>query len=227
MPIRVKPVHDLGHCLLDLNSIKGICVLLSSTIAYASFSATDGVWEIYDEDADGFLAAIANRNKLDSFYAKAPSPIPRLHPNPPPIDKGRQVQLLFDKEQARAVFEVAPDEIDWVRHFMLDLNTHIRRISRVRKAGNAVGNILISLAAAAVRANIPTAFVVNSYAEITLKVKEPNATAKSIGDNLVSSAIFRVIEIFLAILFGGFVVWLYSRSGINIGNIFNVTVQAR
>lgn len=67
MPIRIKPIHDLKPCLLDIDGIKAIAERVCREFPSASYAAVDGAWEIYDETKDTFLEAIYQREKLDSL----------------------------------------------------------------------------------------------------------------------------------------------------------------
>jgi hypothetical protein len=68
MPLRIKPIHKLKPCLLDLNSIKSICELVQMHYPELLLFAQDKFWEIYDErELSSFLKVISEREKLDSF----------------------------------------------------------------------------------------------------------------------------------------------------------------
>jgi hypothetical protein len=94
MPIRIKPVHDLGPCQLDLESIKGICDLVEQNFNDASFSAEDGVWEVYDARKNELISAISLRETLDSFTVKAS--------NNKAIHSGPNAALFLEKEIKRS-----------------------------------------------------------------------------------------------------------------------------
>jgi hypothetical protein len=70
MPVRIKPVRDLGKCTLSLESIKGICDLMEKEFGEVSFSAEDGVWEVFNESKSTFLQLIADRDKLARDFQK-------------------------------------------------------------------------------------------------------------------------------------------------------------
>lgn len=218
MPIRVKPVHDLGPCLLDMESIKGICALVDKTFHYALYSATDGAWELYDEESAGLLAAIVGRTKLDSLTITAPSAKARgIHHDIavhtgiqiPAFDDKRKVTLDFSSGNASVVFEVSPDEVDWVDHFMLDLKRHLRKpkIWQLRRS--------LWVRYWGFEVNLP-----ETQTLILLKMKEPNASVRSIRDNLASSIIYDIAKIVLGIIIALIAVWLYNRFGIDTSTWF-------
>jgi hypothetical protein len=62
MPVRIKPVHILKPCVIDMVSIKGICKLVDDSFNQARYAAEDGVWEVFDETSEKFLAAISSVN---------------------------------------------------------------------------------------------------------------------------------------------------------------------
>ena len=71
MPIRIKPVHDFGPCVLTLESIRGIIELVERDFSSAVYSAIDGIWEVFDDPKESLLKAISQRQTLDSFNVKA------------------------------------------------------------------------------------------------------------------------------------------------------------
>lgn len=67
MPVRIKPIHDLGPCTLDLQNIEEVIALLSKEFDDTICSASDGVWELYDEKPNDLFAYVSKRDKLDTL----------------------------------------------------------------------------------------------------------------------------------------------------------------
>ena len=76
MPIRIKPKIDLKPCKINLNGLNGIVERVYNDFPNATFSATDYIWEIYDETKDTFLAEVVNRKVLELFYHQSSSKFP-------------------------------------------------------------------------------------------------------------------------------------------------------
>jgi len=130
MPIRIKPVYDLGPCVLDLESIQGICALVDQNFGDSSYSGEDDVWEVYDEDAQGFIAAISAREALDTFMVDASNATETATEtnvsNTVSSRPGKAIRLIFDKYQASVKFSGPPDQEHWFEHFLIDLKKCLR-----------------------------------------------------------------------------------------------------
>ncbi len=139
MPIRIKPEHNLGLCTLYLEDIQGITELITKSFLLAGFSATDGVWEIYAEPREAFLAAIENRKSLDSFSAIGFDDFPpeeiagelfRAGTGFAMIEKPSRkkwyIQLSFNAKEAIVKFVGEPEQQNWFEHFMIDLKKYVR-----------------------------------------------------------------------------------------------------
>lgn len=246
MPVRIKPVQDLGPCTLTLKSIKGICALMNKEFENVSFTAEDDIWIVYNEPSTSFLSMIDGRDKLDTFIAEAPPPpfesgikieaasIERLiigsehsiiglptttitnleTETSPPNNHDKRVKLVFNRNEAKVIFDISPNDGDWLEHFMLDLRKHILKPSFLQRFGGIPIPIVFIGDAAAV---IP---IQQPYCRIILKPEQPNQRLIGIGDNIAANIIYDIMKYVLGAIFGILALWLLSRFGINILGIF-------
>src|SRR5215212_6524048 len=110
MPIRIKPEHDLGPCVLTLESIQRIAELVERDCPWALYSANDQVCEIYDETKESFLSTISKRETLDSFTAYAET-----------VEPDKNVKIEFNEDKAKVTCEAQPEHEHWFEHFLIDL----------------------------------------------------------------------------------------------------------
>lgn len=227
MPIRIKPVHNLGVCILDLDSIKKICELVEQNFVHSKFSAEDDIWEVYDEDCNAFIAAIQNRETLDSFVVKA------YDDNADSLNK--RISITFNKYQATVKFSGSYDQEHWFEHFLIDLKKHLRP-PEFRQyfllPGSTDGNYdPIPPIAALSKVSIDSVpwFVSlilgldkSRYALIVIKKKPPNAFVEGVKVNLISNLIWVIIVFLAGTGFAWFTVWLYQRHDVNVNKVNEV-----
>jgi hypothetical protein len=212
VPERINPNYDLGPCLLDLTSLEEITDLVSKNFAISRFSAVDDTWEVYDERRERFLEAIADREGLQSFSAKA-----ETGDDDRPSEK-RYLSMVFDEEEAKLSFVADPKQLHWFEHFMFDLRKHIHPPQFVQRLAHAYRNkdvIAILLSAALVippTGGVPLAESNIPYSRIVIREKEPNPLAQSIKANLISSLIWAIIVIIVTII----VQWVAYQFGIDL-----------
>lgn len=244
MPVRIKPIQDLGPCILTLQSIKGICTIMEKEFGNVAFTAEDDIWIVYNEPSVAFLSTIEKRDKLDTFIAEAPPPlfesgikieaasIERLvigseqslislptttiaslgtETNTP--NNRKSVKLVFSKEEAKVIFDISPDDKDWLDHFMLDLKKHIHNPSFLQRFGGIPIPIVFINGAAVIPIQQP-------YCRIILKPKQPNQRLIGIGDNIAANVIYDIMKYVIGAIAGILALWLLSRFGIDILSIF-------
>lgn len=114
MPIRVKPVQTLNPCVLDLESIRGICELVQTHFLHFSLTAQDGIWEAYGyASIPEFLEAISQREKLDSFSVEASSLLADE-----PTYVSNTLSLTFSQTTAEVRCVVPPEYVGWYEHLI-------------------------------------------------------------------------------------------------------------
>lgn len=226
MPIRIKPVYDLGPCILDSASIQEMCALVGQSFNQAHYSAEDGIWEVFDEEAQAFLSAISDRKTLDTFKVKAENEI-GIGEDGYDLNR-RSLEMIFDQKQATLRFSAPFAQENWFEHFLFDLKKYIRPpkwqqlILAERGKGEDeplpftavtrpfTGGLVEFLTLSAIR----SARV--RYCYIILRRTPPNAFIENIKANLVSNLIWVVIVFAAGILFTLLALWLYTRFGVNV-----------
>lgn len=244
MPVRIKPIHNLDPCTLNLEGIKGICALIDKEFGHGSYAAEDDIWIVYDESSIPFLDIIDGRDRLDSFTVVAPPPPPEsaikiearsienlvigseknFMGTPETIinvgegvnksNAEKTVKLVFSKDKAQVIFDIDPADKDWLDHFLLDLNKHIGPPSFLQRFGGFPIPILFVGGGAAV---IP---IEQPYCRIVLKPNQPNQRLIGIGDNIAANVIYDILKVAIGAIIGVFAAWLLSRYGVNILGIF-------
>ena len=221
MPIRIKPVHDLKPCVLDLDSIKEICSLVEQNFNSVRLSAEDGVWEVYNEGRENFISAISPRETLDSFTVHAQHIVEirqetehgiAIFPNI--VEK--KIQLIFDKREATVKF-TGPHELEnWFEHFMIDLKKHLRPpLFRQRLLTDRDNNLYGSLSLAL--AGMTAARLSGGrYCQIILNKRPPNVFVENVKANLASNLIWAIIVFVAGSLFTLVSLWVYKKYGVHL-----------
>lgn len=181
MPIRIKPDFDLGPCILNLESIKGIVALVHKDFPSASYSAHDGIWEIYQEPNNALLDAISQKERLDSFVINAED-----------TSQARRLEIVFDDTQARVSLIAAPGDYNWFEHFIIDLKKHILRPSLFQSVSRG-NRVYIGLPSLLLFGGFDVPVGRAPYCRIILRAKPPNPFVENIKANLVSSLIWALL----------------------------------
>lgn len=220
MPTRVRPIHDLGPCVLTLESIAEITKLVEDDFQIALYTAQDGIWEIFEHSRDAFLTEIGERARLDSFRVVAQVDLEHLEGNGEASSESltafeqmarqyqmrglrekaigqewreeRYIEILFNAEEAKVKCDAPPTDEHWFEHFLLDLKKHVLRPSfRQRVSGRTE--------------EIP-------YCRIVIHKKPPDPFMDNIKANLVSNLIWLLIGTLVALL----VQWILHKFGIDL-----------
>ncbi len=182
MPIRIKPSHDLGPCVLTLESIRKIISLIEKDFPVASCSASDRVWEVYDEPSAPFFKAISQRETLDSFRVEAKSEFEDV-----------RLELVFSEDEAKVTCIAKPEDDHWLEHFLIDLKNSILRPYYkqliVHKFGK--GEIYFRLPFILMPFDTSTA-VSTPYCKIIIRQRPPSPFIENIKANLVSNVIWLI-----------------------------------
>jgi len=205
MPVRIKPSNDLGVCTLTLESIKQIAQIVKADFPGAKHSAADGIWEIYDEDVDTFLAAIQDREKLDSIVIVADSTT---------TASNRHLEIVLNHKEAKIDCVAPQTDENWFEHLLTDIKKHILPPSFAQLMIHTTGKTSFYI-------GLPPFFTVlipfgpsaaTAYCRILIQQKPPNPFIENIKANLVSNIIWLVL--------GGIFVlaaqWILRRYGIDI-----------
>jgi hypothetical protein len=205
VPIRINPVQKLPPCLLTLESIEGICSRVTRDFPDAAFSAEDGPWEIYDEDAAQFLAEVSKRDELQDFVVCGITTQP-----------ARRLEMIFNEEEATVKLQADVDQLDWFEHFLIDIQKFLLKpiTSQLLPRRGQIGSLplpyflmltssLFELYLAGVRAK---------YCRILIRKKPPNPMAENIKANLISNLIWLILGISFTLLG----VWLWRELSIDI-----------
>lgn len=238
MPIRIKPVHKLGPCQLDLSGIEGVCALIIKEFKHSSFRATDTEWEIYEEPVTSFIKAISAREKLDSFTALGF--FDAMNPWYDPTDKMvnetliggtskpyysgagsqvRMVRLLFNESEAKIDFDIPPGDNDWLEHFMFDLKKHIRSPTLLQRFGGFPLPLVLVGGAVVIPIKQP-------YCKIVIKQKQSSPRAISITDNIAANLLYDGLKILLGVGLAFFSAWILSKFGIDVLKFFRPSGSA-
>jgi hypothetical protein len=224
MPIRIKPVHDLQPCQLDLESIKGLCDLVEQHFNDARFSAEEGVWEVYDARRDELISAISPRETLDSFTVNA-SNNEAIHSGPNAVlFLEKEIKILFSRYQATVKFSGPHDLESWFEHFMIDLKKCLRpprlrqRVLAERGEGDyePLGIAVVSSSAVSWIIKLGLKASSTRYCHIVLHKRPPSPFIENVKANLVSNLIWVVIVFVAGIAFAFLTLWLYKKYGVNI-----------
>jgi hypothetical protein len=220
MPIRIKPVHDLKPCLLDLDSIKGICALVEQNFNRVSFSAEDGVWEVFDEGSNGLVSAVSLRETLDSFTVKAESIVREVMKSGVILEAGepeKTIEIIFNRREATVKFTGPHDVENWFEHFMIDLKKHLRP-PRFRQRLIVDRDVYVptNLALAGLMVGGLSG---GKYCQIILHKRPPNALIENIKANLISNIIWVILVFVTGILFTLLTLWIYRKYGLNINEL--------
>lgn len=203
MPIQIKPTHDLGSCVLTLDSIKGIIHLVGAKFRLAEYSANDGVWEIVDEPEAPFLEAISQHDSLDSFYVRA-----RSEQN----DKKITLDIVFDEREAKVVCIASPEDQHWFEHFLIDLKklllppTFKQIMIHKLRAGEINFRPYMMGFVTGFSATVST-----PYTRIVIREKPPNAFLENVKANLVSNVIWAILVFILGVIATFVGQWLFRR----------------
>lgn len=197
MPIRIKPSLILSPCILTLESIQKITELISNefpnTSDIVNFSASDDVWEIYDEPCTSFLKAITERSKLDSFKVEVKS-VGSIH----------NLLLLFNEKEANVSLEADSQQEHWFQHFLIDLKKCILPPTFTQLAVHVYGqqnfSFGIRLAFFIIPVN-PSLKISTPYTKIVIHQKPPNPFLENIKANIVSNIIWAVLVFALGAAF--------------------------
>jgi len=156
------------------------------------YSASDGVWEIYDEPKDSFLNAISTHETLDSFWVKAESNT---------SDSKKAIEIVFDKHTAKIACIASPEYSHWFEHFMIDLRKHILppSFAQLVAYGLGEGRFYLRLPLLFVPVDIP--LVASApYCKIVIRKSPPDPFIENIKANLVSNVIWVIIVFLLGVL---------------------------
>jgi hypothetical protein len=187
MPFRIKPKHDLGPCVLTLASIEGIIKLVETNCSETLYSASDGVWEVFDEPAHSFLSSISARESLDSFRVKAASPMNQL-----------KLLIVFDDTQAMVDCTADPKDYHWYEHFLIDLRRLVLPPTFKQMVAHRSKN-LPPVLLMGVTIELSNALS-TPYAKIVIKERAPNTFMENIKANLISNLIWAVIVFILGVI---------------------------
>lgn len=193
MPTRIKPVHDLGPCVLTLESIQSIIEILERDLPAARYSATDSAWEIYDEPGQSFLDAISQRDTLDSF--RVSTEIGVLSAG------GRKIEMVFDENSARILCTARPEHEHWFEHFLIDIKKQIRPPSFVQLAVHRFGHGAFYIRLPLLFLPLDTSMLVSTpYCKIVIRKRPPSPFVENVKANLVSNVIWAVIVFVLGVV---------------------------
>jgi hypothetical protein len=210
MPIRIKPVYNFEPCVLTLDSIRAIIKLITENFPDYFFSASDDIWEIYDEESETFfIESISKRDILDTFQIVANSDPTKFagdlaawqksRANPPaPI--GVQIELTFNEASAKLSCTAIPDNHRWLEHFVSDIKHHLHPPSFSQLVVNRFGRGgELNLSLQLVYIPITTSFT-TPYSRIVIRKRPPDPFIENIKANLVSNIIWVVLVFVLGFI---------------------------
>jgi hypothetical protein len=203
MPIRINPVKDFGPCTIYFTGIEKISDLVDSCFQNVKFSASNDMWEVYDENKGQFLGFISPRRKLDSFYFVADT----LKPTQLPPAKSTEItaKAYFDTKKSNIVFTTTPENEEWVKWFIDQVDEQIDGPSFSQRM-NYRADIKIPF----VLTPLPYLFYFEDAprCRILAKKRVINPRTESFLINIIASiaiaVIFTIFGILLATLWGGF-----------------------
>lgn len=187
VPERITPKHDFGPCVLNRASIEQIAEILTSEFD-ALFKGQDGIWEVYDEPRDGFLAAIRSRRRLDLFEARA-------------LMKDHEfgVTLSFNATEAEVRCNLPPVWQNRLEHLIHDVHkcllppTFFQRIALIMRDGRWSAAASMISAVARMSIEYVTAPSTGPYAQIILEKQPPNPMWENVKANLLSNVIWAML----------------------------------
>jgi len=197
MPIRIKPLQKLDPCILTLESLQKITALIESSFPNASdtiaFSASDDIWEIYDERRDSFLNAISGRQKLDSFRVDVKSQ-----------GAVEQIEIVFDDKEAKVLCIADPQQANWFEHFMIDLKKCLLPSSFVQFLAYVYGQREITfnfrLLFLTIPYNNPVPKISAPYCKIVIQQRPPSPFIENIKANIASNIIWAIFVFIFGII---------------------------
>ncbi|HEY9858571.1 MAG TPA: hypothetical protein V6D16_03630 [Candidatus Obscuribacterales bacterium] len=184
MPIRIKPKYIIGTCVITFEDIQKIAALVDAEFSFSNYSATDRIWEIYDETQSPFLTEISQRDTLGSLEIRACDNAP--------VDS-REIKIIFDKKEASITCTADPKHERWFEHFVADLEklTHPPTFSQMIDYGGFYRNLL-SITVKAVLLYDASLNTSTPYCKIVIREKPPNPFVENIKANIVSNIIWAV-----------------------------------
>lgn len=205
MPVRIKPVQNFSPCIITLDGLKGISELIEAEFTDITYSATDGIWEIYNETQEQFFDTIVNREELDSFNLKAES-IEGM--------EKKSVELIFNESTAQVTFNASPNQERWFQHFLTDLDKYLLRPSLAQLLVHTYENPDVYFRVPLVFLSVPIRLnnLAVPYCKIVIQKKPPNPFIENIKANLVSSVIWVALTVFLTLV----AQWVFSAFGIDL-----------
>lgn len=234
MPIRIKPVIDVGPCVLDLDSIKQICDLVTTELSDVRFSADDDTWEVYDATKDEFITAITPRERLDSFVIVASTAAQASStgstsssgdtaPSTGTIE--RTVEITFNQYQATIKFTGGQQHERWFSHLVTDVRSHLKaprfqqRLStastgeqRRDEPLSALPTLIIP-GVSSTLAEFIFGYAMKAgtlpYSLIILHRQPPNPLWENIKANIISNIIWVILAAVVLYALGALTVWLY------------------
>lgn len=240
MPVRIKPIRDLGPCTLSLESISGICELMGREFGEVSFAAEDGTWVVFNEPGASFLQLIGTRDKLDTFTAEAP-PLDmesgiRIHAAsienlvigadqslislPTTTISGADPSTDEDVNEKRVRLVFSEKEAKVVFDIPPDAEDWLEHFMLDLNKHilppsllQRFGGIPIPLVI------IQGAFVIpigQPYCRIILKQSQVNQRLIGIGDNVAANIVYDVLKYVIFFLAGALALWLWDRYGIRL-----------
>lgn len=240
MPVRIKPIHDLKPCSLDLVSIKGICELVDRNFNTALYSAEDGMWEVYNETTRSFLDAISlldnssgmpKHETLDSFVIDAKNQVETKVGKEKIKKIEREIEIVFDKNQATIRFSGPYEMESWFEHFVADLKKHLRQPTFLQRLTTEPGvrdikplpytvmlSSLSSIASSIMSKSLGVSVKISNapYCTIILYRKSPNALVENVKAGLIANFLWVPIVFVFGILFALLAYWIWSRYNLNI-----------
>ena len=238
MPVRIKPVHDFGPCVLDLDGIKNICALVDKDFPNPKYSAEDDMWEVYDESSANFIDLIQTHKKLDSFVVSATN-TSVLNLASQPIQPDKTLKLIFNQYQATLKFTGDESLKRWLNHFFNDLKELIhpptfRQLINTQKRGGDLEpislpkTVFITSASAIISGlidkGISMALTGNSapYCKIIIQKKEPNQFWNDVKTGLVTNIIWVILGSVGTIILGLIAYFIFIRFGLNVSEWFRL-----
>lgn len=203
MPIRIKPSHDLGPCILTLDSIKKIIGIVEKDFPAVICSASDKVWEIYHEVSGPFLNAISQRETLDSFRIEAQTEFEDV-----------RIKLVFNEDKAKVTCVAKPEDEHWFEHFLIDIKNSILPPYYKQLFIHKYGKGEISFKIPFVFLPLIDTRVVGStpYCRIIIRQKPPSPFIENIKANLVSNIIWLVAGGILLFVLQ----WIFRKYGVDL-----------
>ncbi len=192
--------------MLDLDGVKGICALMDREFGNVTYNAEDGIWMIFDEPSNSFITNISEREKLDSFSAESGQV------------QSKRVRLVFNEEEAKGIFDVAPNDSGWLEHFMLDLKKNIRPPSLLQRFGGFPIPLLLVAGGSALVVPIK-----QPYCRISIKSRQPNQRIRGIADNVVANMLYDLLKVAVGAVLLLVAAWVLEQFGIDIFKLLRIS----